>query len=61
MESAHEIPAFTGRFDSAISQTEHELLKKALEEASGNKSAAARALGMRLSTFRDKLKKHGIN
>ncbi len=61
MEAAHEGLAAAGRFDAAISQTEQELLHKALKEANGNKSAAARALGMRLSTFRDKLKKHGLN
>ena len=50
----------SGRFNITVSQTEQELLHEALKEARGNKSAAARALGMRLSTFRDKLKKHGL-
>ena len=61
MEATREGPAATGRFNAAVNQTEQELLHEALKQASGNKSAAARALGMRLSTFRDKLKKHGLN
>ncbi len=48
-------------FKAAIQQTEQELLQKALENAGGNKSAAARALGMKLSTFRDKVAKHDIS
>ena len=60
MEAAHEGIAASGRFNIAVNQTEQGLLHQALKEANGNKSAAARALGMRLSTFRDKLKKHGL-
>ena len=60
MESPHEGVAARGRFDMTVNQTEKELLRQALKEANGNKSAAARALGMRLSTFRDKLKKYNI-
>ncbi|MHC4681858.1 MAG: sigma-54-dependent transcriptional regulator [Planctomycetota bacterium] len=60
MEAAHEGLAVSGRFNIAVNQTEQELLHEALKEANGNKSAAARALGMRLSTFRDKLKKHTV-
>jgi len=60
IEAVHE-PIVKGHFDAAVSQTEQGLLNKALKEANGNKSAAARALGMRLSTFRDKLKKHGLH
>jgi len=58
--AAHEGRAAGGRFNVAVSQTEQELLHEALKQSNGNKSAAARALGMRLSTFRDKLKKHGL-
>ena len=58
--SPHEGGAGSGRFNVTVNQTEQELLHEALEEAKGNKSAAARALGMRLSTFRDKLRKHGL-
>lgn len=60
MEAIHEGLAASGRFNIAVNQTEQELLHQALKEANGNKSAAARALGMRLSTFRDKLKKHSL-
>ena len=37
-----------------------ELLENALRAAGGNKTAAAAALGMKPSTFRDKLAKHGL-
>ena len=35
-------------------------LQDALRNAGGNKTAAAAALGMKPSTFRDKLAKHGL-
>ena len=35
-------------------------LERALRTAGGNKTAAAAALGMKASTFRDKLAKHGL-
>jgi two-component system response regulator PilR (NtrC family) len=60
METTGEGLIAGSRFNIAVNQTEKELLQKALKEANGNKSAAARTLGMRLSTFRDKLKKHGL-
>ncbi|MHC4179504.1 MAG: helix-turn-helix domain-containing protein, partial [Planctomycetota bacterium] len=41
-------------------RTERELLESALAASSGNKTAAAAALGMKPSTFRDKLAKHGL-
>ena len=50
----------SGPFHETIDQTERELLRDALQNADGNKSAAAAALGMKLSTFRDKLAKHGL-
>lgn len=49
-----------GSFQETIEQTERELLEAALREAGGNKSAAAAALGMKPSTFRDKLAKYGL-
>lgn len=49
-----------GSFQEAINQAERELLERALREAGGNKTAAAAALGMKPSTFRDKLAKHGL-
>ena len=39
---------------------ERQRLVEALEEADGNKSVAARLLGMPRSTFFSKLKKHGM-
>jgi DNA-binding NtrC family response regulator len=56
--TARPLPA--GDFQAAIEQTERELLLSALKASGGNKSAAAAALGMKASTFRDKLAKHGL-
>ncbi len=52
--------ALSGDFQSMIEQTERELLLTALNASGGNKSAAAAALGMKPSTFRDKLAKYGL-
>ena len=43
-----------------MQQTEKQLLEEALRAAAGNKTAAATRLGMKPSTFRDKLNKHGL-
>ena len=59
-EVAQKRPAPTGPFQETIDKTERDLLDGALQAAGGNKSAAAAALGMKLSTFRDKLAKHGL-
>jgi DNA-binding NtrC family response regulator len=59
-ESAEKPPRPAGPFQETIDKTERELLEGALESSGGNKSAAAAALGMKLSTFRDKLAKHGL-
>lgn len=48
-------------FQEVIDQAERELLDSALKKAGGNKTAAAAALGMKASTFRDKLAKHGLS
>jgi DNA-binding NtrC family response regulator len=53
-------PTQTGPFKDVVMQTERELLERALMHADGNKSAAARLLGMKFSTFRDKLARHGL-
>ena len=53
-------PLPAGDFQAAIQQTERELLENALKASGGNKTAAAAALGMKPSTFRDKLAKHGL-
>jgi transcriptional regulator with PAS, ATPase and Fis domain len=44
-------------FNSIMQCLESRLLKEALESTDGNQSEAARKLGLKLSTFRDKLKK----
>ena len=49
-----------GGFQAAIDHAEKQLLQDALRAADGNKTAAAAALGMKPSTFRDKLAKHGL-
>jgi DNA-binding NtrC family response regulator len=49
-----------GGFQAAIDHAEKQLLQEALRTSNGNKSAAAAALGMKPSTFRDKLSKHGL-
>ncbi|MDD4789349.1 MAG: sigma-54 dependent transcriptional regulator, partial [Pirellulales bacterium] len=57
--AAKKKPA-SGGFRAAMHQAERQLLADALAAAGGNKSAAAEALGMKASTFRDKLAKHGL-
>jgi len=54
-------PDRTAPFRDVVMQTERELLERALMQAGGNKSAAARLLGMKFSTFRDKLARHGLS
>ncbi len=49
-----------GGFQAAIDHAEQQLLQEALRNSGGNKTAAAAALGMKASTFRDKLAKHGL-
>ena len=48
-------------FDQVVSCLEHNLLRDVLRESGGNQSRAAKALGLSLSTFRDKLKKYKLN
>jgi DNA-binding NtrC family response regulator len=47
-------------FQARVGRFERELLLGALQAAGGNKTAAARHLGMKPSTFRDKLERLGI-
>jgi DNA-binding NtrC family response regulator len=54
----HRLPI--GGFQATIDHAEKQLLQEALRNSNGNKSAAAAALGMKPSTFRDKLAKHGL-
>ena len=53
-------PPTGSSFQEVIDQAERDLLQNALAAAGGNKTAAAAALGMKPSTFRDKLAKHGL-
>ena len=50
----------TGGFQAAMDEAERTLLENALRACAGNKTAAAASLGMKPSTFRDKLAKHGL-
>jgi DNA-binding NtrC family response regulator len=47
-------------FKKRVDRFEQELLLGALKATGGNKTAAARMLGMKPSTFRDKLEKLGL-
>ncbi len=47
-------------FRAAMDFAEKQLLVDALRVSGGNKTAAAHSLGMKPSTFRDKLAKHGL-
>jgi DNA-binding NtrC family response regulator len=53
-------PPAAGGFKAAMDYAEKQLLINALEACGGNKTAAAQSLGMKPSTFRDKLAKHGL-
>jgi DNA-binding NtrC family response regulator len=53
-------PSAAGGFKAAMDYAEKQLLISALEACGGNKTAAAQSLGMKPSTFRDKLAKHGL-
>jgi DNA-binding NtrC family response regulator len=57
-EGSQRPPA--GDFQATIEHAEKQLLQEAMRNSSGNKTAAAAALGMKPSTFRDKLAKHGL-
>lgn len=48
-------------FDQVVTCLERNLLAEALQKSDCNQSEAARNLGLSLSTFRDKLKKHSVN
>jgi Nif-specific regulatory protein len=48
-------------FEQVMSCVESQLLEHALKSADRNRTLAARMLGLSLSTFRDKLKKHNLD
>ena len=54
------MPLPANGFQAAMNNAELQLLEDALKASNGNKTAAANALGMKPSTFRDKLAKHGL-
>jgi DNA-binding NtrC family response regulator len=58
--SANGSPPAGGGFKAAMEFAEKQLLLSALEACGGNKTAAANSLGMKPSTFRDKLSKYGV-
>ncbi len=58
MAAAQAVP--NGSFQAAMDEAERRLLEGALRACDGNKTAAAAALGMKPSTFRDRLAKHGL-
>ncbi len=47
-------------FAQVVSCLEVNLLRQALKQAAGNRTQAAKTLGLSLSTLRDKLKKYGL-
>jgi transcriptional regulator with PAS, ATPase and Fis domain len=47
-------------FDDVVTCLEYNILRRALEQSEGNKTRTAKALGLSLSTLRDKLKRHNI-
>ena len=48
-------------FTGVVECLEQNLLRQALADAGGNRTLAARNLGLSLSTLRDKLKRHGLD
>jgi len=48
-------------YNEVLNCLESRLLSEALKNTNGNQSEAAKKLGMKLSTFRDKLKKLDIH
>jgi DNA-binding NtrC family response regulator len=58
--AASSVAIDAGGFKAAMEFAEKQLLVNALEACGGNKTAAANSLGMKASTFRDKLAKYGL-
>ncbi|WP_224248390.1 helix-turn-helix domain-containing protein [Hyalangium gracile] len=53
-------PTGTGTLREQVAAFERSLIARALEEAGGNQSEAARRLGLTRVTLIDKLKRHGL-
>jgi transcriptional regulator of acetoin/glycerol metabolism len=47
--------------DGTLERVERRVLQRALERTAGNKSEAARLLGLKRTTFLDKLRRHGLD
>lgn len=47
--------------DGTLERIERRVLRRALERTSGNKSEAARLLGLKRTTFLDRLRRHGLD
>ena len=47
--------------EGTYAELEERILRRAMQRASGNKSEAARMLGLKRTTFLDKLRRHGID
>ena len=50
----------TSQLDGTLERVERKVLRRALERAGGNKSEAARLLGLKRTTFLDKLRRNGL-
>jgi len=48
-------------YTDVVACLETNLLRQALADSAGNRTQAAKALGLSLSTLRDKLKKYGLD
>lgn len=53
-------PAASDPLEGTYAEVEARLLRRAMQRAGGNKSEAARLLGLKRTTFLDKLRRHGI-
>jgi DNA-binding NtrC family response regulator len=49
------------RLEGTLREVEARVLQRALRRSGGNKSEAARALGLKRTTFLDKLRRHGLD
>jgi two-component system response regulator AtoC len=58
-EPANE-PSVVGPLDAEVHNAEHKALERALRHAAGNRSLAARLLGVSRSTLYTKLEEHGL-
>jgi DNA-binding NtrC family response regulator len=59
--ASHAGDSAIGLLDGTLDRVERRVLRRALERAAGNKSEAARLLGLKRTTFLDHLRRHGID